>query len=301
VEPVFPAQQRTPIFAIEVGKRRREDMGDIDGLAESIKKHGLLHPIIIDEHRRLVAGGRRLEACKRLGWEYVPTRMLGELTEAELREIELEENLRRKDLTEYERSKKMLELAEVAAEILKSEPEFSPSVGKNTSPGRPPKPDSQQRVAERIGVPQQTLSDAKRHVEAVDKYPELKTFPKSDAIKAAKTLDSMPEPVRQETREKIRQLDPNTVAMVAGKPPMPKVESVEQQRKKDPEWWFRKATHDLWATINSMKYHGGIDSFVHKLGVDERRYAIENIDALIAELSGWKKAIESQALVRRVK
>lgn len=41
------------IDTIKVGQRLHEDMGDIQGLAESIRRHGLLHPIIIDENGNL--------------------------------------------------------------------------------------------------------------------------------------------------------------------------------------------------------------------------------------------------------
>ena len=61
-----------PISSIRIGERQRRDMGDIDGLAESIEDIGLLHPITVDEQGRLLAGVRRLAACKRLGWKDIP-------------------------------------------------------------------------------------------------------------------------------------------------------------------------------------------------------------------------------------
>ena len=48
---------------IIVGVRIREDMGDIDGLAGSIKERGLLCPILILKDRTLICGSRRLAAC----------------------------------------------------------------------------------------------------------------------------------------------------------------------------------------------------------------------------------------------
>lgn len=53
----------------------RERMGDIDGLASSIHLTGLIQPIIArvdtDGCLVVVAGHRRLEAVKRLGWLWV--------------------------------------------------------------------------------------------------------------------------------------------------------------------------------------------------------------------------------------
>jgi ParB family chromosome partitioning protein len=60
-----------PIDSIKIGSRHRRDLGDIAGLAESIADIGLLHPITVDEDGRLLAGVRRLVACKRLGWNKI--------------------------------------------------------------------------------------------------------------------------------------------------------------------------------------------------------------------------------------
>jgi ParB/RepB/Spo0J family partition protein len=65
------------ISRIKVGERRREEMGDVAGLAESIKRHGLLQPIVVDGDLNLVAGGRRLRACQLLGWDKIEARVTG--------------------------------------------------------------------------------------------------------------------------------------------------------------------------------------------------------------------------------
>jgi len=61
------------IDEIIVGERLRKDLGDLAPLAENIKELGLMHPIVITHPgRNLIAGLRRLEACKILGWKKVP-------------------------------------------------------------------------------------------------------------------------------------------------------------------------------------------------------------------------------------
>ena len=65
-----------PIEQITVGERHRRDMGDIDGLARSIAEIGLLNTITVDENGRLLAGARRLAACKRLGLAHVEVRIV---------------------------------------------------------------------------------------------------------------------------------------------------------------------------------------------------------------------------------
>jgi ParB-like chromosome segregation protein Spo0J len=64
------------ISSIVIGKRHRTDLGDIDALARSIAEVGLLHPIVIRADGKLVAGERRLEACKRLGCTTIPVTVL---------------------------------------------------------------------------------------------------------------------------------------------------------------------------------------------------------------------------------
>ena len=48
--------------SIIVKKRLRRDLGNIEGLMESLKKHGQLTPIIINRNNELIAGFRRLQA-----------------------------------------------------------------------------------------------------------------------------------------------------------------------------------------------------------------------------------------------
>ena len=56
----------------------RQDLGDIQGLAASIREFGLLRPVLLTRDNRLLAGLRRLEACKLLGWKTIPVIVFGE-------------------------------------------------------------------------------------------------------------------------------------------------------------------------------------------------------------------------------
>lgn len=190
--------EQLPVEQIVVGERRREDFGDIDALAASIHRFGLLHPIIVDDDNRLVAGERRLRAVRdQLCWPQIDVRRFGGLSEAERHEIELEENLQRKDLTTAERSRTLVKLADTARTIIKKEV-FTESV--KTSGGRPPKGDVPlQAVAERIGRPAQTIRDGEKHVRAMDAHPELARpgWKQYHALEAVEKLEKLPEPERQ--------------------------------------------------------------------------------------------------------
>ena len=65
-----------PVSDIVVRDRHRKQLGDLTELAESMHQHGLLHPIVITSDNYLIAGQRRLEAAKLLGWERVPVNVV---------------------------------------------------------------------------------------------------------------------------------------------------------------------------------------------------------------------------------
>lgn len=68
---------RMAIPQIQIGDRFRKEMGDVAGLAKSIKDVGLLQPIGVTEDNRLVFGERRLRACRdHLGWSEIDVRII---------------------------------------------------------------------------------------------------------------------------------------------------------------------------------------------------------------------------------
>ena len=87
------------IDKIVVGDRIRKDFGDIEELADNIKKNGLLNPLTVNGDYKLLAGERRLKACKLLGWSQVDVRMVESEDEAQDIEIELSENNVRRNFT----------------------------------------------------------------------------------------------------------------------------------------------------------------------------------------------------------
>lgn len=101
---------------VKVGERMRREFGDIEDLASSIARLGLLNPIVIDENNALVAGHRRLLACMHLGWEDIPFTKRSDLDDTTRKEIELEENIRRKDLTWVEEVSGLHELYDMKQE-----------------------------------------------------------------------------------------------------------------------------------------------------------------------------------------
>lgn len=89
---------------VQVVNRHRSDLGDLSDLVESIEADGLLHPIVLTEQGRLIAGQRRLEACRKLGWSEIPATFVTSATDAAaLLRMERDENTCRKDMAPSER------------------------------------------------------------------------------------------------------------------------------------------------------------------------------------------------------
>lgn len=87
---------------IKIKKRVRKDLGDLHMLQESLKRYGLMNPITINSQYELVAGHRRLEAAKALGWSTIDAIMVDTKDKLLLLELELEENVQRKEFTDEE-------------------------------------------------------------------------------------------------------------------------------------------------------------------------------------------------------
>jgi ParB family chromosome partitioning protein len=96
---------QVPIAAIGRNPRQpraRLDPTQLEELANSIREHGIIQPLILAQasvpgQYTLIAGERRLEAARLVGLEAVPA-IVREATEQELLEVALVENLQRSDL-----------------------------------------------------------------------------------------------------------------------------------------------------------------------------------------------------------
>ena len=86
------------IDSIVIRKRARYSLGDLSSLMESLRKYGQLCPILINRRSVLIAGNRRLESARRLGWKSINAIVIDKDSERETLELELEENVQRKEL-----------------------------------------------------------------------------------------------------------------------------------------------------------------------------------------------------------
>ena len=119
--------------------RKTFDEAALEELAESIKQHGVLQPLLVrpipSGGYQLVAGERRWRACRMAGLNKVPV-VIKELTDTETMEIAIIENLQREDLSPIEEAEGLQALIdkcgytqeEVAASVGKSRPAIANSL-----------------------------------------------------------------------------------------------------------------------------------------------------------------------------
>ncbi|MDE7280184.1 MAG: ParB/RepB/Spo0J family partition protein, partial [Ruminiclostridium sp.] len=106
------SEQREGIVTLKIGDiepnkeqpRKEFDPEQLNRLAQSISKHGVIQPLTVREKKgayQIVAGERRWRAAKIAGLSEVPVRIM-ELTDSETAQIALIENLQREDLNPIE-------------------------------------------------------------------------------------------------------------------------------------------------------------------------------------------------------
>jgi ParB family chromosome partitioning protein len=124
-----------PIGAIQPNPRQPRTQFDalqLAELADSIKAHGIIQPLIVswaqgNDSYVLIAGERRLQAARQAGLEKVPV-LLREATDQQYLELALIENIQRADLNAIEAAEAYRQLAE---EFNLSHEEIAARVGKS--------------------------------------------------------------------------------------------------------------------------------------------------------------------------
>jgi DNA modification methylase len=154
-------------FRKDLGVESKDVRSTLSGLRESIKNRGLLHPIVVDRDFKLIAGERRLVCCRDLGWKTIPCLFIDEVNDLIRREIELEENFYRKQLTWQEEALLIREIDRVKRELYGSQ--LPGAHGRGASVGGW----TQSRTAEALGVSQPIVFRSIAVAHAMDIMPEL--------------------------------------------------------------------------------------------------------------------------------
>jgi ParB family chromosome partitioning protein len=110
------ALERT-VSSIQIGARHRHDLGDLDTLAASIDRYGLLQPITITPDGVLVCGARRLAAIRQLGWDTVRVWVRSGISDPLAHLLaEQDDNVLHKPLTQLEQAALYREITELLRE-----------------------------------------------------------------------------------------------------------------------------------------------------------------------------------------
>lgn len=189
--------------AIKKDWRARQDYGDVDGLAESIKSETQLQPVLVKKSVKepdkfvIIAGMRRVRACRQLG---IPVKAIvvepsGEL---EALDLQLTENIMRKDFDVLETGEGLKRRKELYLKL-------HPETGKGATGRGRPKDSTVDRftlaTAKKMGVSESKVIEmlqiadlAPEKKEKIEKAPTSKA--RSDQARAALREE------RQERREK---------------------------------------------------------------------------------------------------
>jgi len=179
------------IESIHVKDRARQefDRRALDELKASIKEVGLLNPIAVYENRDrsiseahvLLAGERRLRACKELEMATVTVHILpGDYTKLSAKMVEAAENFYREALTAEERVLLVKEIHEEQVRL------YGERIAPHDKDGW-----SQKDTAKLLGVSAATVSLELQAAKLIEQHPDIATLEgvkKSDLMTALKTL-----------------------------------------------------------------------------------------------------------------
>ncbi len=159
----MPTIVELPLNRIKLKDRQRQDYGDLKGLAESILKRGQMQNILVEPEASdgtfaLIAGGRRLAGVAAAGKTTIIAKVWeGPQDDLTLQELELEENVQRKDLTMIEKQNALARIHEV----------------KSASAKRDGKEWSVQDTAALIGASARTVYNAIEITKAAESNPDI--------------------------------------------------------------------------------------------------------------------------------
>lgn len=265
---------------IKVGKRHRDDLGDIDGLAASIKDLGLLHPIVVNDSWELIAGERRYRAAERLGWKEIPATIAKTLDDvAKALRAERDENRCRKDFSP----------AEAVAMARALEPFEKSAATERMKAGKPPEKFSEggkanDKIAEAVGMSTPTLTKAKAVVKAAESHPETYGTIATEMNRTGKVA-----PAYEKLAEK------------AAEPKAPAVALPIKPARHKPsggEVWC-KWVAECQRVLNDTRDAGGIEALIQSWAPGEQEEYLEMLCGFRDAAQGWITYLEKRCAKRK--
>ena len=225
------------VDSLHVGRRHRADLGDIDALAASIERDGLLQPLTVSPDGVLICGARRLAAIKQLGWRTVNVRVrsgisdrLGHLL------AEQDDNVLHKPLTSLEAAALYRELKSLMAEDA-ARRKAATQFRSDNQPG-----------TDGVGnFPAPSTPTGRASEQAAGMIPggaSYKTLDKIGYLEPAATDETLPEHVRAAAQRGLEQID-------AGSPVHPIYETIRNHATSPADEALHQAAADALARIQS--------------------------------------------------
>ncbi|MCH2172595.1 ParB/RepB/Spo0J family partition protein [Myxococcota bacterium] len=141
---VSSAAAELPVSSIDPNPeqpRRRFEPAQLDALADSIQRHGVLQPVVVrraGERFELLVGERRWRASKAAGLATIPA-VISDIAERERLEVAIVENVQRRDLNPIELAHAFRALAEAG--------------------------DTQEKIGQKVGLDRSTVANGLRLLE----------------------------------------------------------------------------------------------------------------------------------------
>jgi ParB family transcriptional regulator, chromosome partitioning protein len=217
-------QMPLAIDDISIGVGHREvNAAAVKRLADSIDKIGLRHPITVRERGdkyQLIAGRHRIEACRKLGRDFVQATIV-KMNNDDARLWEIAENLHRAELTKLERDENIAEWIKITDRASNSQS------GSLREDGRGGRPKGIENAARELGVERQ---DAHRAVKVASLSDEAKEAARETGLDDNRSalLEAASKPTVAEQVAAIHQRHTPKVVKIADDP-LNDIESAEKQ------------------------------------------------------------------------
>ena len=158
--------------------RKIGELGDIQGLIDSIKLNGLINPIVVDKEKQLIDGFRRLKALMHLKVQEVDARFYENLSDFARQRIRVESELQKKRLTWQEETELKSQLHKLYTR------EFGTGSNRKQKGPRAEKKWGQKQTAQVLGIAKSTMSEDLKLAAAIEHFPQLKKVTsKRDALR----------------------------------------------------------------------------------------------------------------------
>lgn len=246
-QPVGSVQVERTVASIRVGNRHRADLGEIEVLAESIKRDGLLQPITVTPDGFLVCGARRLAALKLLGVKTVNVWVRSGLSDR-LGQLlaEQDDNVLHKPLTPLEATALYRELNEVMAEDAARRQEAS----RFSATNQPGQEDSERKFR----TPSEQTGRAKEQAAAmIPGGASYRTYDKIGYVEQIATNPKHPDELRTAARAELDQIQ-------AGGPVDPAytriralAEGITNEQRANAQAELQKMAEDALARVKAEK------------------------------------------------